>query len=88
MLPQQQAWKNDGNLGRKTPRFNGVNPCPVILRTHGLNGGNNFLKKHIILFLLLSDESFCFYHMHIRHIDRLHQHNDKKPEYGMSFEEH
>ena len=46
LLAEQKARKDDGNLGRKTPRFYDIDPCPVLLGRHGLYCGNNFSKKH------------------------------------------
>ena len=46
LLAEKQAGEDDGNLGGKPPRFNSVDPCPVLLGRHGLYCCNNFLKKH------------------------------------------
>jgi hypothetical protein len=46
LLTEKQAGKDDGNLGRKTPSLNDIDPCPVVLGRHGLYCRNDFLKKH------------------------------------------
>lgn len=46
LFAEKQAGEDDGNLGKKTPRLHGVDPCPVLLGRHGLYCGNNFSKKH------------------------------------------
>jgi len=49
LLAEKQAWKDDGNLGGKPPRFYSIYSCPILLGTHSFYCKNNFFKKHFIL---------------------------------------